>query len=37
MNALADALLQTRLQSNLAETIAQRTLMTLATAARKKG
>lgn len=36
MSALADALLQTRLQSNLAETIAHRTLMTLATAARKK-
>ncbi len=36
MNALADALFQTRLQSNLADTIAHRTLMTLATAARKK-
>jgi DNA polymerase-3 subunit delta len=36
MNALGDALLQTRLQSNLAEAIAHRTLMTLATAARKK-
>jgi DNA polymerase-3 subunit delta len=36
MQALADALLQTRLQPNLAEAIAQRALMTLATAARKK-
>jgi DNA polymerase-3 subunit delta len=36
MQALADALLQTRLQSNLAEAIAQRALMTLATAARKR-
>ena len=36
MSALADALLQTRQQSSLADTIAQRTLMTLATAARKK-
>jgi DNA polymerase-3 subunit delta len=36
MNALADTLLQTRLQPNLAETIAQRAMMTLATAARKK-
>lgn len=37
MNSLADALFQTRLQSHLAETIAQRSLMTLAAAARKKG
>ncbi len=36
MAALADALLQTRLQANLSETIAQRALMTLATAARKR-
>lgn len=36
MQALADALLQTRLQPSLAEAIAQRSLMTLATAARKK-
>jgi DNA polymerase-3 subunit delta len=36
MNALADALLQTRMQPNLAETIAQRALMSLATAARRK-
>jgi DNA polymerase III subunit delta len=36
MTALAEALLQTRLQANLAEAIAQRALMTLATAARKK-
>ncbi len=37
MTSLADALFQTRLQSHLAETIAQRSLMTLAAAARKKG
>ncbi|MFZ5691374.1 MAG: DNA polymerase III subunit delta [Pseudomonadota bacterium] len=36
MNALADALLQTRLQADLAGAIAQRALMTLATTARKK-
>jgi DNA polymerase-3 subunit delta len=36
MNALADALLQTRLQANLSDSIAQRALMTLATAARKR-
>ncbi|HWV53074.1 DNA polymerase III subunit delta [Pseudorhodoplanes sp.] len=36
MQALGDALLQTRLQPNLAEAIAQRSLLTLATAARKK-
>jgi DNA polymerase-3 subunit delta len=36
MQSLADALLQTRQQSNLADTIAQRTLMTLAAAARKR-
>jgi DNA polymerase-3 subunit delta len=36
MTALSDALLQTRLQANLAETIAHRSLMTLATAARRK-
>jgi DNA polymerase-3 subunit delta len=35
MNALADALLETRKQAGLAEAIAQRALMTLATAARK--
>jgi DNA polymerase-3 subunit delta len=37
MTALADALLQTRLQANLSDAIAQRALMTLATAARRKG
>jgi DNA polymerase-3 subunit delta len=36
MNALADALLETRKQPGLAEAIAQRALMTIATAARKK-
>ncbi|MGD9920034.1 MAG: DNA polymerase III subunit delta [Pseudorhodoplanes sp.] len=36
MNTLGDALLQTRLQANLAETIAHRSLMTLAAAARRK-
>jgi DNA polymerase-3 subunit delta len=36
MKALADALLQTRLQANLADAIAQRSLMTLATAARRR-
>jgi len=36
MQTLGDALLQTRLQANLADAIAQRALMTLATAARKK-
>jgi DNA polymerase-3 subunit delta len=36
MRALADALLQTRQQPGLAESIAQRAMITLATAARKK-
>lgn len=36
MQALGDALLQTRVQANLADAIAQRALMSLATAARKK-
>jgi hypothetical protein len=36
MQALADALLQTRQQPGLAESIAQRAMITLATAARKK-
>jgi DNA polymerase-3 subunit delta len=36
MSALADALLQIRKQPGLADTIAQRALMTLATAAKKK-
>jgi len=37
MQTLSEALLQTRLQANLSEAIAQRALMTLAAAARKKG
>jgi DNA polymerase-3 subunit delta len=36
MSALADALLETRRQSNLAEAIAHRSMMSLAAAARKK-
>lgn len=36
MQALGDALLQTRVQANLADAIAQRALMSLATAARKR-
>jgi DNA polymerase-3 subunit delta len=36
MNALGDALLQTRLQANLSDAIAQRALITLAAAARKR-
>jgi DNA polymerase III subunit delta len=36
MNALADALLETRLKPNLADAIAQRSMMSLATAARRK-
>lgn len=36
MQSLGDALLQTRLQPNLAEAVAQRALMTLAAAARKR-
>jgi hypothetical protein len=36
MQSLAHALRQARLQPNLADAIAQRSLMTLATAARKK-
>ncbi len=37
MQALADALLQTRQQPNVAEAVAHRSLMSLATAARKRG
>jgi hypothetical protein len=36
MGALSDALLETRRQPQLADAIAQRALMTLATAARKR-
>lgn len=36
MNALADALLETRKQANLAEAIAQRALMTLAASAKRR-
>jgi DNA polymerase-3 subunit delta len=36
MQALGDALLQTRIQANLADAIAHRALMSIATAARKK-